>query len=90
MYWPALVLTFHSYYAVNFEMSCEGLTRWNGKAAWQVHFRQRRDKPNTVRSYRLGADGPSYPVAWKGRAWILRDSFGNRFDCPDAANQAGR
>ncbi|HEX8880529.1 MAG TPA: tetratricopeptide repeat protein [Candidatus Acidoferrum sp.] len=72
---PALALIFHPYSAVNFEMACEGLARWNGKPAWQVHFRQRRDKPNTVRSYRLGLDGRSYPVALKGRAWILADSF---------------
>src|SRR5437016_1734883 len=71
----ALALIFHPYYAGNFDMTCEGLTRWNGTPAWQVHFRQRRDKPNTVRSYRLGLEGPSYPVALKGRAWILRDSF---------------
>lgn len=72
---PALALIFHPDNAVNFAMTCEGLTRWNGKPAWQVHFRQRRDKPNTVRSYRLGLEGPSYPVALKGRAWILADSF---------------
>ncbi|HKW32351.1 MAG TPA: tetratricopeptide repeat protein [Candidatus Acidoferrum sp.] len=72
---PVLALIFHPYNAVNFEMTCEGLTRWDGKPAWQVHFRQRRDKPNTVRSYRLGMDGPSYPVALKGRAWILADSY---------------
>src|SRR5215831_14237211 len=56
-------------------MTCEGLARWNGKSAWQIYFRQRRDKPNTIRSYRLGLDGPSYPVALKGRAWILAGSF---------------
>jgi hypothetical protein len=72
---PAMALIFHPYYASNFEMNCEGLARWNGMPAWQVHFRQRRDKPNTVRSYRLGLTGPSYPVAMKGRAWILADSF---------------
>jgi tetratricopeptide (TPR) repeat protein len=72
---PALMLIFHPYNAVNFEMTCEGLTRWNGKPAWQVHFRQKRDKPNTMRAYRLGMDGPSYPVALKGRAWILADSY---------------
>lgn len=72
---PALMLIFHPYNAVNFEMTCEGLTRWNGKPAWQVHFRQRPDKPNTMRAYRFGMDGPSYPVALKGRAWILADSF---------------
>src|SRR2546429_3124886 len=71
----ALALIFHPYYAGNFDMTCEGLTRWNGTCALPIYFRQRRDKPNTVRSYRLGLEGPSYPVALKGRAWILRDSF---------------
>lgn len=72
---PALALIFHPDNVLKFEMTCEGLARWNGKPAWQVHFRQRRDKPNTIRSYRLGLDGRSYPVALKGRAWILADSF---------------
>jgi len=72
---PALMLIFHPYNVVNFEMTCEGLTRWNGKPAWQIHFRQRLDKPNTIKAYRLGAEGLSYPVALKGRAWILADSF---------------
>jgi len=72
---PALALIFHPANAANFEMTCEGLARWNGKSAWQIHFRQRRDKPNTIRSYRLSLDGPSYPVALKGRAWILAGSF---------------
>jgi Tfp pilus assembly protein PilF len=72
---PVLALIFHPYYAVNFEMACEGLTRWNEKLAWQIHIRQRRDKPNLIRSYRLGMEGPSYPVALRGRAWILADSY---------------
>jgi tetratricopeptide (TPR) repeat protein len=72
---PALVLIFHPYYSGNYEMTCEGLTDWNGGLAWQVHFRQRPDKPNTIRAYRLGFDGPSYATALKGRAWILADSF---------------
>ncbi len=72
---PALVLIFHPYNAVNFEMNCEGLARWNGGLAWQVHFKQRPDKPNTIKSYRIGADGPSYPVALKGRAWISADTY---------------
>jgi tetratricopeptide (TPR) repeat protein len=72
---PALVLIFHPYNAGSFEMSCEGLTRWNGGLAWQVHFRQRSDKPNRVRAYRIGLEGPAYPIALKGRAWIAADSF---------------
>jgi tetratricopeptide (TPR) repeat protein len=72
---PALVLIFHPYNAMNFEMTCEGLARWNGGLAWQVHFKQRTDKPNTIKRYRIGADGPSYPVALKGRAWISADNY---------------
>jgi len=72
---PALVLIFHPHNAVNFEFACEGLARWNGGLAWQVHFRQRSDKPNTTRRYRIGAQGPSYPVDLKGRAWIAADSY---------------
>jgi hypothetical protein len=40
-----------------------------------VHFKQRTDKPNTIKRYRIGADGPSYPVALKGRAWISSDNY---------------
>jgi tetratricopeptide (TPR) repeat protein len=72
---PAQVLIFHPYNVGSFEMTCEGLARWNGGLAWQVHFRQRMDKPNRIREYKLGMDGPSYPVALKGRAWIAADTF---------------
>jgi tetratricopeptide (TPR) repeat protein len=72
---PALVLIFHPYNAGSFEMTCEGLARWNGALGWQVHFRQRSDRPNMIRSYRIGSNGPSYPVALRGRAWISADSY---------------
>ena len=72
---PSLVLIFHPYSAVNYDMTCEGLAHWNGGLAWQVHFRQRHDKPSTDRRYRVGEAGPSYPVALKGRAWIAADTF---------------
>ncbi len=72
---PTLSLIFHPNNAGNFEMSCEGLARSSGGLAWQVHFRQRPDKPNTMREYRLGENGPSYPVALRGRAWIAADSY---------------
>jgi len=72
---PSLVLIFHPYSAVNYDMTCEGLARWNGGLAWQVHFRQRRDKPSKDRGYRFGESGPSHPVALKGRAWIAADTF---------------
>jgi tetratricopeptide (TPR) repeat protein len=72
---PALVLIFHPFNAVDFDMTCEGLARWNGGLAWQVHFKQRPDKPNVIKRYRIGVDGPSYPVALKGRVWISADSY---------------
>ena len=72
---PALMLIFHPYYTPNFEMVCEGLAHRNGKPAWQLHFRQRSDRPNTIRDYRVGENGSSYPAALKGRAWIDADSF---------------
>jgi tetratricopeptide (TPR) repeat protein len=72
---PAMVLIFHPANAPDFEMTCEGLSRRSTGLAWQVHFRQRPDKPNVIKRYRIGADGPSYPVALKGRAWISADTY---------------
>jgi hypothetical protein len=72
---PALILIFHPYNIGSFELTCEGLARWNGGLAWQVHFWQRADKPNTIRSYKLGLNGISYPIALKGRAWIAADTY---------------
>ena len=72
---PALVLIFHPYYSPNYEMACEGLAKWSGQPAWQVHFRQRPGKPIANKAYKLGMNGPSYPVALKGRAWISADNF---------------
>jgi tetratricopeptide (TPR) repeat protein len=71
----SLVLVFHPINAPNFDMTCEGLSRTSSGLAWQVHFKQRPDKPNTIKTYRIGADGPSHPVALKGRAWISADTY---------------
>jgi tetratricopeptide (TPR) repeat protein len=72
---PATVLVFHPYYAPNYEMTCEGLSRSNGTLAWQIHFRQKQGKPNAIRSYQPGMHAPSYAVALKGRAWISADNY---------------
>jgi len=72
---PGMAMIFHPDYVKNFDVQCEGATRWNGTNVWQVHFRQRADKPNLIRHYRIGMDGPSHPVAMKGRAWIAADSY---------------
>jgi tetratricopeptide (TPR) repeat protein len=72
---PSLVLIFHPFNAVNYDMSCEGLAHWNGGLAWQVHFRQRPDRPARDRRFRLGRSGSAYTVGLKGRAWIAADTF---------------
>ena len=72
---PALVLIFHPYNVGSFDLTCEGLARWNGGLAWQLHFRQRADRPNNIRSYKVGINGITYPVLLKGRAWIEADSY---------------
>jgi tetratricopeptide (TPR) repeat protein len=72
---PSMSLIFHQNNAGQFVMSCEGLGQWNGMPVWQVHFRQRPDKPNTTRGYQIGENGRSYPVALRGRAWIATDSY---------------
>jgi hypothetical protein len=56
-------------------MTCEGLARSNDRLAWQVHFRQRPDKPNELKTYQFGINGASYSVGLKGRAWISADSY---------------
>lgn len=72
---PALALIFHPFNVQNFALSCEGRTRTHGLSTWQIYFRQRSDRPNTVRTYQVGTQGPTYAVALKGRAWISADSF---------------
>jgi hypothetical protein len=72
---PALVLIFHPYYAPSYEMTCEGLGRSNDQLVWQVHFRQRPDKPNELKTYQSGMHGGTYSVGLKGRAWISADSY---------------
>jgi len=70
---PSLMLVFEKVQRQNYDMKCEGLTRWHGGLAWQIHFAQRADKPRQLRAYRLGPR--SYPIAIKGRAWIAADTY---------------
>ncbi len=65
---PALDLIFHPALAEDFQFVCEGLGESDGKAAWQVHFAQRTDRPVRIRSYRVGMK--SFPVYLEGRVWI--------------------
>lgn len=69
----ALVMLFHPDYVENYDLACEGLSRWRGGLAWQVHFRQKPDRPARLRSYRV--NNVSYPISLRGRAWISTDTF---------------
>ncbi|MGA2430385.1 MAG: tetratricopeptide repeat protein [Candidatus Acidiferrum sp.] len=70
---PAMVLVFDPAFRDSYDFSCEGLSRWRGGLAWQVHFRQRPDKPSRLRGYRLGEN--FYQVPLRGRAWININSY---------------
>ena len=72
---PALVLIFHPKYSMDFAMTCEGLANLHGQPAWQIRFRQKADKPNRIRSYRLGLNGPTYLAPLEGRAWFSSDNY---------------
>src|SRR5208283_4305299 len=65
---PAIDLLFHPRLASDFNFRCEGLGKWQGREAWQVHFVQREDRPVRIRSYVVG--GSVYSMALEGRAWI--------------------
>lgn len=70
---PTLALVFHPAMRDSFQMTCEGLGEWQGRATWLVYFRQREDRPNRIRLYKIG--DATYPVNLKGRAWISSDKY---------------
>jgi Tfp pilus assembly protein PilF len=69
----SMVMIFHPVYRDEYEMTCEGMTHWHDRKVWQVHFRQRKDKPSRMREYNVGKN--VYSVGLRGRAWIAADSF---------------
>jgi len=69
-----LPLVFHPEMRSDFQMTCEGLGTWGGRATWLVYFRQRPDRPERLRSYEL-LDGSTFTVGLKGRAWIAADTY---------------
>ena len=69
---PEMALIFLPDLQDDYEMKCEGATEWKGQPAWVVHFRQRKDRPNHIASFRRRNN--VYPAMLKGRAWIAQDS----------------
>lgn len=65
---PGLALLFHPALSTDFKFTCEGLGVWGDRAAWQVHFVQRPDRPGRIMGYRAADKYSALPL--KGRAWI--------------------
>jgi hypothetical protein len=69
---PEMALIFFPALRPDFDMKCETATNWNGRAAWIVSFRQRKDRPNQTAAFSTG--GHSYSAPLRGRAWIAQDT----------------
>jgi VWFA-related protein len=69
---PALALIFYPALQSDYEMRCEGITRWKNKPAWVIYFRQIKGK--RARTAGIRTASKVMPVSLKGRAWISADS----------------
>jgi len=69
----SMALIFHPLFKDDYEFTCEGLSHWKDGRAWQVHFRQKPERPVRMRAYRSGDQFS--PVALRGRAWIATDTY---------------
>ena len=65
---PVLALAFHPVIQGDLEWTCEGLGKWNERAAWVVHFQQRADRPKVLSIFVTPSH--TYALSLKGRAWI--------------------
>ncbi len=66
-------LIFHPSLAPGFTFSCEGLGEWKGRPTWLVHFEEKPNLLNPLRSYAI--NGFRYPLQLTGRAWIDASNF---------------
>jgi hypothetical protein len=69
----SLALIFHPNFVSEFTFTCDGLGESEGRPAWQVHFEQRPDRPNQIRSYVVYRN--AYAIPLKGRAMIDAGTF---------------
>ena len=61
------------YYRDRFTFTCEGLARLRGLAAWQVHFEQKPDVHDGIRSWKTNRK--TYDIPLKGWLWISSTNF---------------
>lgn len=69
---PGLALAFHPIFSGSFDWSCEGLGEWKGKAAWVVHFEQKKDRPTSLLQA-FETSSQEYALPLKGRAWVSQN-----------------
>jgi tetratricopeptide (TPR) repeat protein len=71
---PALALVFHPDMRGNFQIVCEGLGEWNRQATRLLHFRQREDRPNRIKSSTKSETAPVLRISKVGRGSPRRRS----------------
>lgn len=70
---PEMALIFLPGIQSDYDMQCNGETKWEGQPAWVIHFQQRAGVVGHTYSYEDGSGGV-YVAKLKGRAWISADS----------------
>ena len=55
------------------DFRCEGLSSVRGRAAWQIHFEEKKEARVPIREWRR--NGKLYDIPLKGRIWISSASF---------------
>ena len=68
----ALALIFLPSLQTDYDITCEGVDKWNGQLAYVTHFEQKKDKPPRTLQFRSGKG--VYPVMLRGRAWISTEN----------------
>lgn len=69
----ALALIFLPSMRTDYDMSCEGVTKWEGQDAYVARFEQRKDKPG--RTLKIRGEKGAQEVMLRGRAWISMDNW---------------
>jgi hypothetical protein len=70
---PALILVFHPLNRDEFEITCKGLSTWQGAPVYLLSFQQRPDRPNVMSEFRTPSG--RYTVSLKGIAWVDAITF---------------
>jgi hypothetical protein len=68
-----LVLVFHPVHLDQFEITCKGLSIWQGIPAYVLNFQQRPDRPNTMSDFSTRRG--TYAISLKGTAWVDATTF---------------